>query len=211
LTNDPLRTLFDLKGRTAIVTGGTRGIGMAIAEALVSCGANVAVASRKPEACTAAADKLQSLGEGNALGVPTHLGDIDAINRLVAATVDEFGGIDIVINNAANALTLPLGEITPEAWSKSFSVNLQGPVFLVQAALPYLRESVDRVLARTRDGVHVTEEQLRDFDIPGGDSLLVVSTEVVDPAYLSQPYWTSTHFKKQNDASGWNPTPCTSR
>lgn len=141
MTSDPVRTLFDLKGRTAIVTGGTRGIGLSIAEALASCGANVAVASRKPEACAAAADKLQSLGGGKALGVPTHLGDIDAINRLVSATVEEFGGIDIVINNAANALALPLGEITPEAWSKSFSVNVRGPVFLVQAALPYLRES----------------------------------------------------------------------
>ena len=49
------------------------------------------------------------------------------------------------------------------------------------------------------------------FDVPNGDSLLVVSTEVSDPAYLAQPFWTSTHFKKQNDASGWNPTPCSSR
>ena len=90
LTNNPLHTLFDLTDRTAIITGGTRGIGLSIAEALVNCGANVSVASRKPEACAAAADKLQSLGGGKALGVPTHLGDIDAINRLVAATAQEF-------------------------------------------------------------------------------------------------------------------------
>jgi NAD(P)-dependent dehydrogenase (short-subunit alcohol dehydrogenase family) len=81
------------------------------------------------------------LGGGAALGVPTQLGDPEAIDQLVAVTVEEFGGIDIVINNAANALALPLGEITPQAWAKSFSVNLQGPVFLVQAALPYLRKS----------------------------------------------------------------------
>jgi hypothetical protein len=49
------------------------------------------------------------------------------------------------------------------------------------------------------------------FDLPNGDSLLVVSTEVVDPTYLVQPFWTSTHFKKQNDASGWNPAPCSAR
>ena len=141
LAHDPLHRLFDLKDRTAIITGGTRGIGLALAEALVNCDANVAIASRKPEACAAAVDKLTSLGGGKANGVPTHLGDIDAIERLVATTAAEFGGIDIVVNNAANALNLPLGEITQEAWSKSFSVNLQGPVFLVQAALPYLRES----------------------------------------------------------------------
>jgi NAD(P)-dependent dehydrogenase (short-subunit alcohol dehydrogenase family) len=140
VTRNALQALFDLSDRTAIITGGTRGIGYVLAEALADSGANVVVASRKPDACAAAADKLRSLG-GRALGVPTHLGDIEAINRLVAATVNEFGGVDIVINNAANALALPLGEITPEAWSKSFSVNLQGPVFLVQAALPYLRES----------------------------------------------------------------------
>src|SRR5204863_3620062 len=55
--------------------------------------------------------------------------------------VDRFGRIDIVVNNAANALTQPLGQFTPEAWQKSFDVNLRGPVFLVQAALPQLRES----------------------------------------------------------------------
>jgi NAD(P)-dependent dehydrogenase (short-subunit alcohol dehydrogenase family) len=141
LTTNSLHALFDLTGRTAIVTGGTRGIGLAIAEGLVECGANVVVASRKPDACAAAAEKLRPLGDGRAVGIPTHLGDLDAIERLVEATVAEFGGIDMVVNNAANALSLPLGQFTPEAWSKSFSVNLQGPVFLIQAALPHLRDS----------------------------------------------------------------------
>jgi NAD(P)-dependent dehydrogenase (short-subunit alcohol dehydrogenase family) len=135
-----LQEKFDLTGRTAIVTGGTRGIGLAIAEGLVGVGANVAVASRKSGACEATAKRLQDLG-GKAIGVATHLGDIGSINALVEATAGQFGGIDIVINNAANPLAQTLGEITPEAWEKSFAVNLQGPVFLVQAALPYLRES----------------------------------------------------------------------
>ena len=135
-----LNAKFDLTGRTAIVTGGTRGIGLAIAEGLVGVGANVVVASRKPEACETTADRLQDLG-GRAIGVPTHLGEIGAINALVEAAVGRFGGIDIVINNAANPLTQTLGELTPEAWEKSFGVNLRGPVFLVEAALPFLRES----------------------------------------------------------------------
>ena len=135
-----LQAKFDLTGRTAIVTGGTRGIGLAIAEGLIAAGANVAVASRKREACEATAKQLQAVGS-KAISVPTHLGDIAAINALVEATAGQFGGIDIVVNNAANPLAQTLGDITPEAWEKSFAVNLQGPVFLVQAALPYLRES----------------------------------------------------------------------
>lgn len=126
--------------RTVIVTGGTRGIGLALAEGFALAGARVVVASRKPEACEQAAAHLRDLG-GQALGVPTHLGEVDALEALVQKTVDEFSGIDVVVNNAANALAQPLGQMTPEALAKSHEVNVRGPVFLVQAALPYLKAS----------------------------------------------------------------------
>ncbi len=126
--------------RTVIVTGGTRGIGLALAEGFVLAGARVVVASRKPEACEQAAQHLRGLG-GQAVGVPTHLGEVDSLEALVQRTVDEYGGVDVVVNNAANALAQPLGEMTPDALTKSFEVNLRGPVFLVQAALPYLKAS----------------------------------------------------------------------
>jgi NAD(P)-dependent dehydrogenase (short-subunit alcohol dehydrogenase family) len=132
--------LFDMTGRTVIVTGGTRGIGLALAEGFVLAGANVVVASRKPDACERAAAHLRELG-GEAIGVPAHAGSLDDLDTLVSRTVDEFGGIDVVVNNAANALAQPLGEVTVDAWTKSFEVNLRGPVFLVQKALPHLKES----------------------------------------------------------------------
>jgi NAD(P)-dependent dehydrogenase (short-subunit alcohol dehydrogenase family) len=135
-----LNRLFDLTGRVAIVTGGTRGIGRSVAEGLAAAGAGVVVASRKADACTAVEQQLQASGF-DAIGVPTHLGELDDVRRLVELTTDHFGRVDIVINNAATSLAQPLGHLTPDAWAKVFDVNLRGPVFLVQEALPLLTES----------------------------------------------------------------------
>ena len=135
-----LDSLFDLTGRVAIVTGGTRGIGRAIAEGFAAVGARVVVASRKPDACESTAAEIRAAG-GDACGLPVHMGDLDSVRRLVRATVDAYGGVDIVVNNAANPLALPVGDWTPEAWEKSIGVNLRGPAFLVQEALPHLEAS----------------------------------------------------------------------
>jgi NAD(P)-dependent dehydrogenase (short-subunit alcohol dehydrogenase family) len=140
LDRDKLWKLFDLTGRVAIVTGGTQGIGRAVAEGFVAAGAKVVVASRKPDACAATEAHLIAMG-GEALGVPTHMGDLAAVAALVQRTVDRFGRLDIVVNNAVTGLTQPLGEFTPAAWQKVYDVNLRGPVFLVQEALPYLKAS----------------------------------------------------------------------
>ena len=140
MNKDQLRGLFDMTGRVVIVTGGTRGIGRALAEGYISAGAKVVVASRKPEACGETQEHLRAMG-GEALGVPTHLGELEGLRTLVQRTLEAFGGVDVVVNNAANALAVPFGELSAESWGKSLDVNLRGPVFLVQEALTHLKQS----------------------------------------------------------------------
>jgi NAD(P)-dependent dehydrogenase (short-subunit alcohol dehydrogenase family) len=136
---DP-RDLFDLTGRTAIVTGGSRGIGRAMAMGLAAAGAAVVVASRKADACAAVATEITDAG-GQARAVPTHVGHPDEIAGLVEATVEQFGGIDIVVNNAANPLGGALTDVTPAAFDASYGVNVKGPMLLASAALDHLAAS----------------------------------------------------------------------
>jgi NAD(P)-dependent dehydrogenase (short-subunit alcohol dehydrogenase family) len=118
---------FDLSGRVALVTGGTRGLGLAIARAFSAAGADVIVASRKEDACQAVAAELRS-GGGRALGYPCHVGRWDDLERLVEAAYGEFGRVDVLVNNAGVApLYSTLADVTEELFDKVIAVNLKGP------------------------------------------------------------------------------------
>jgi NAD(P)-dependent dehydrogenase (short-subunit alcohol dehydrogenase family) len=136
---DNLRNLFDLTGRTVIITGGTRGIGFALAQGHLAAGANVVITGRSEDRCQTAQQALDA--PGRVVAIAAHMGDLDQVKQIVAQTVSAFGGIDVVVNNAATSLLQQFGEITPEAWQKSLSVNVTGPLFLVQEALPHLKAS----------------------------------------------------------------------
>jgi NAD(P)-dependent dehydrogenase (short-subunit alcohol dehydrogenase family) len=119
--------LFDLTGRVAIVTGGTRGLGRAIVRALARAGADLVVASRKQEACDEAAAEVRGLGR-RALAHVCHVAHWDEIERLVEASYAEFGQVDVLVNNAGLAPTYPSPqEVTEELWDKTLGVNLKGP------------------------------------------------------------------------------------
>ncbi len=140
MVHPDLARLFDLTGRVAVVTGGSRGLGRSISLGFAKAGARVVVASRKLDACERVVGEIEALG-GEALAVAVRMQDAGDVAALVAATVDRFGAIDIVVNNAGTVLERPLGRIDPEAFHGAFSTNLLGPMLLVQGAAPHLSAS----------------------------------------------------------------------
>ena len=133
----PVTESLDLTGRVAIVTGGSRGIGRSIALGFAQHGANVVITSRDQSTCEKTVSEITEIG-GTAVPIAAHMGKLSQVENLVSQTVEAYGAIDIIVNNAANPLMLGVGDITPEAWEKALNTNLRGPVFLVQEALPYL-------------------------------------------------------------------------
>lgn len=124
---------FSLKDKVAVITGGSRGIGKAIALEFASAGADIVVASRKLDACKACAEEIEKLGR-KALAVAVHTGKFDQLENLADQALKRFGKIDILVNNAGtNPHFGSIMDIEKAAWDKTFDVNLNGVFFLTQA------------------------------------------------------------------------------
>jgi NAD(P)-dependent dehydrogenase (short-subunit alcohol dehydrogenase family) len=129
-----------LEGKVAIVTGGSRGIGEAIARAFASEGASVVIASRKPDGVEAIASSIRD-GGGRALGVACHTGKPDEIDALVARAVSELGKVDVLVNNAAtNPYFGPMMNVDWGIWDKTFEVNVKGYFAAARAVARHLME-----------------------------------------------------------------------
>ena len=131
--------LFDLSGKYALVTGGTRGIGMMIARGLLQAGARVILSSRNAEACAHSQQLLSEFGEVRA--IPADLSRHDECQRLAEVVTTESGSLDILVNNAGAMWDEPLATFPDAGWDTVIDINLKAPFWLVQALLPALRKA----------------------------------------------------------------------
>ncbi|UOQ43876.1 SDR family oxidoreductase [Halobacillus salinarum] len=121
-----VKDLFDLTGKTAIVTGGGRGLGEQIADGLADAGANLVIASRKKEVCDQAAERLKNKHEIKVLSLKCDVTSREDVEHLVQSTVDEFQTIDILVNNSGATWGAPALEMPVEAFQKVMNVNVTG-------------------------------------------------------------------------------------
>ncbi len=131
-----MNKLFDVSGKVALVTGGSRGIGEMIAEGFVANGVKTYISARKAEACDATAARLASLG--SCISLPADLSTRAGIEQLANAIAEREPKLDILVNNAGATWGAPIEEFPESGWDKVMDINVKGPFFLTQALLPLL-------------------------------------------------------------------------
>ena len=131
----------NLTGRTALITGSTKGIGLAIARELADADAHVVVTARTGEDVERTVRELEVRGEGEAFGVTCDVRDLEDCQDLVGQTVHRFGRLDILVNNAGIGRFAPIQEMSPVDWRLQIETNLTGVFNCSRAAIPHLKES----------------------------------------------------------------------
>ncbi|MBO4205766.1 SDR family oxidoreductase [Micromonospora echinofusca] len=133
--------LFSVQGKTVLVTGGSRGIGLMIAEGFVAAGARVIISSRKAETCAAVAERLSATGQCEA--IPADLSTVDGADGLAVALRERVDRLDVLVNNAGATWGAPLEAYPESAFDKLWAVNVKAIFRLTTALLPELRRAAD--------------------------------------------------------------------
>ena len=132
--------LFDLSGKTAVITGGNSGIGLAFARGLVKSGADVAIWARNEAKNAAAVEELNAFDVGSAAAFPCDVAEEEQIAAAMASTLDRFGKVDICFANAGIGGGMALPEMTAEAWNKVMAVNARGPALTYRYVTEHMVE-----------------------------------------------------------------------
>ncbi len=131
---------FRLDGKVAIITGGSKGLGLAMAEGLASAGAAVALVSRKVDEAAAAAEQVAREYGTRAIGIGADVTDNDAVKRMVDRTIGQLGGVHILINNAGINIRGPIDELTYDEFRQVQETNVSGPWLCARAVTPFFKE-----------------------------------------------------------------------
>ncbi|MGI9328582.1 MAG: SDR family oxidoreductase [Pseudomonadales bacterium] len=134
-----MQNLFSIEGKTALVTGGSRGIGEMIAAGFLANGAKVYISSRKAEICDATAERLRKTYGGECISIPANLADLNGIEAVAETLSQHEAQLDILVNNAGVSWGAPLDEFPEIGWDKVMDTNVKGYFFLTQKLLPLLR------------------------------------------------------------------------
>jgi dehydrogenase/reductase SDR family protein 4 len=193
---------FSLKGKVALVTGGSRGIGKAIAIGLANAGADVALASRKLPDLEEVAKEIKKTGR-KSLAVAAHVAKLEEINNLVSKVKGEFGRIDILVNNAATNPTMDQAiDVEERAWDSIMNLNLKGLFFLSQAVARVMREQGGGKIINVASVAGITPDVLPIYSISKAG--VIMATKVMAQQWAQYnirvnaiaPGLTKTHFSE---------------
>lgn len=133
----------NLQGKTAVVTGGSKGIGFAVADALSAAGCSVMISARHDDEVQQAARVLSDRNAGTVAGMVCDVGQHADVQRMIAQTVERFGGLHVLVNNAGVGKFAPMGELSPDDWRQVMQTNLDGVFYCCHEAIPHLKQQAD--------------------------------------------------------------------